>query len=527
MNTSFFQKIGNYIKTHRFTSFILALIIIVGGYLIIHAATKKVPPSTYLIGTVQQGTIVSTITGTGQISTSQSVALQPQVSGNLTNIYVKAGQSVNQGQPLFSIDATDAARAVQTDKDNLAAAELDLRSTETQNTNSTTDESKAVADAYNTLLSADLQAQANDLTTANYQAPTISGNYTLGQQGTLTVSTYASEGGISYQVTGLTTGYGLVSSISPQPLGNSGLFILFPQNVKGGLNWNIVVPNKNGSSYIANEEAYQTALENQSENNDPNGTPAVTLAQKQLAVQEAQDTLTTAEETLADYTVTAPFNGTIASIPVSIGDQVSSGTTLGTIIDDQELATLSLNEVEVSKVQVGDKATLTFDAINGLSVAGTVATINPVGTVTSGVVNYTVTINLDTQDPRVLSGMSVTAAIQTAVAENVLEIPNSAVKTSNNGSYVMLVPSDTPLTTGTTGITLTTTPTITPVQVGITDGVNTEITSGLQQGDEVVIKTIAANTTTATTTTTSAPSLLGGGGARGFGGGGAGVVRGG
>jgi multidrug efflux pump subunit AcrA (membrane-fusion protein) len=192
------------------------------------------------------------------------------------------------------------------------------------------------------------------------------------------------------------------------------------------------------------------------------------------------------------------------------------------------VATLSLNEVDVSKVRVGDKATLTFDAINGLNLAGTVSIVNPVGTVTSGVVNYAVTVSLDTQDPRVKSGMTLTAAIQAAVAQNVLEVPSGAVKTNNGNSYVLTVPADTAASSNNTGSTLTIPPMQTPVQIGITDGAYTEIISGLNEGDKIVIKTITLSAATiAAKTAPSAPSLLGGGGGnRSFTGGGGGGGRG-
>lgn len=512
----------NAIKNHKTRTIILALIVVVAGYFVIRAMTKKTPAPTYVISTVTKGTVVSSITGTGQISTSETVTLQPQVSGPLISVRAKAGDKVTKGEALFSIQATDAARAVQTARDSVASAQLDLRSTQSQNTASTADQAKAVKTAYATLLSSGLQPQPSDQTTAAFQVPTISGNYTLGSEGTITLTTYSSQGGVSFNTSGLVTSTGLTNSTTAQPIGNSGLYILFPSNVKGGLAWTISIPNKSSASYISNENAYETALQNQTQGADPDGTLAVTLQSKQLAITQAQNSLASALETLAKYTVTSPFTGTLASVPVSAGDQVSSATTLGTVITNQEVATLSLNEVDVSKVKVGDKATLTFDAIDGLSLAGTVAIVNPVGTVSSGVVNYAVTIDLDTQDNRVKSGMTVTAAIQTAVAQDVLTVPSSAVKTSNGSSYVLTVPADTSTATtvtatGTQGISLAVPPNQAPVQAGITDGANTEIISGLSEGSKIVTKTVAATATkTISAAASKAPStasLIGGGGA--------------
>jgi HlyD family secretion protein len=536
MNTSFSQRFRTYVSNHKFLSTFIALVIVVGGYFVVHAATATTPAPTYVLGTAQTGTVIETVTGSGQIATSESVDLNPQVSGTLASIDGTAGQAVTKGQTLFTIQATDAETAVETARENLASAQLDLRSTEDQNALAVNNDTKAVSDAYATLLSSGLQAQPSDTTTAKYQEPSISGNYTLGTEGTITVTTYDSEGGISFSTSGLVSATGLINTATAQPIGSSGLYILFPSAVKSDLTWTIAIPNTESASYISNENAYETAQQNQTEDNDPNGTNAVTLASKQLAITQAENSLASAEQTLAEYDITSPFTGTLATVPVNVGDQVSSGTTLGTVITNQEVATLSLNEVDVSKVQVGQKATLTFDAISGLSLAGTVATIDPVGTVSSGVVDYTVTISLDTQDSRVKSGMTVTAAIQTGVAQDVVTVPASAVKTTNGSSYVLTVPaSDTAstasisspassaqtITSGATGVTLPTAPVETPVQIGLTDGTTTEITSGLTAGQQIVTKTITASTTATTTKTaaTSATSLLGGTGTRAAGGG--------
>ncbi len=506
MNT-FFQK----------TKLYIALIIVLGGYFAIRAITKTAAPTVYVLGTATKGTVVSIVTSTGQVSTSNSVDLKPQVSGTLLSIRAKAGDKISAGETLFVLDGTDAARAVKTAQNNVASAQLDLLATQTANKNTNSDQTKAVATAYATLLSSGLQPQPVDQTTSNYQLPTITGNYTLGKEGTITITTYSSQGGISFQTSGLVSANTLTNTTTAQPIADSGLFIQFPTTVRGGLTWTITIPNKNSANYVSNENAYENALEAQAQAVDPASSNAVTLQTKQLAITQAENTLASAEETLAQYSIKAPFSGTLATVPVSVGDSIS-GTTLGTIITNQEIVNLSLNEVDVSKVAIGDKTTLTFGAISGLSLTGTVTTIDPVGVVSSGVVNYTVTISLDTQDVRVKSGMSVTAAVQTAVAQDVITVPNTAVKTTNGSSYVLTVPDgdiSTPATTG-QGVILTVAPMKTPVVIGITDGTTTEITSGLNENQSIVTKTVTTSTTTAAAAKTpTGSSLLGGGGGGG------------
>jgi HlyD family secretion protein len=522
---------NTYISTHKKTSIFLGIVIILILYLVIHALTKSKAPTAYVLGTATNGTVISTVTGTGQVSNTSTLDINPQVSGTLTSVRVNAGDSVSKGQVLFTIQATDAAQAVQTAQDNLAAAKLDLESTETSINDTTTNDSTAVTNAYNTLLSSGLTAQPADQNTSDYQQPTISGNYLLGKEGTITITTYNSQGGISFQSSGLVSSTGLTNSVTPQPIGNSGLYILFPDKIIGGLTWNIAIPNTGSPNYISNETAYNNAVQTQTEDNDPSGTNAVTLQSKQLAVTEAEDSLESAEQTLAEYTITAPFSGIMATSPEFVGDNVSPSSTLGTLITNEQVVDLSLNEVDVAKITVGDKATLTFDAVSGLTLTGTVQTIDPVGTVSSGVVNYSVTLSLDTQDPRVKSGMSVTADIQAGIAADTLTVPSSAVKTTNGSSYVLTVPkgdTSTPVaasgttTTGQTGeVTLLTPPVATSVTTGLTDGITTQITSGLTEGQSIVTKTVVASATTTPTAAATATTSTRGGG---FGGGG-GAIR--
>jgi HlyD family secretion protein len=90
---------------------------------------------------------------------------------------------------------------------------------------------------------------------------------------------------------------------------------------------------------------------------------------------------------LADYTIVAPFAGVLSTVSAKVGDSAGSAA-VATILSNQSIAELSLNEVDAAKVVVGQKATLTFVAIDSLILTGTVAEVDTAGTVSSGVVSY-------------------------------------------------------------------------------------------------------------------------------------------
>jgi RND family efflux transporter MFP subunit len=246
---------------------------------------------------------------------------------------------------------------------------------------------------------------------------------------------------------------------------------------------------------------------------NPDGATPLDLELEKNDVAKKQAALADAQQALADHTVRAPFAGVLATVTAQPFDTVSAGTALATIITNRQLAQLSLNEVDVAKLKVGDKATLTFDAIEGLSLTGSVADINTIGTVSQGVVSYTIKIAFDTQDARVKPGMTVNAAIITSVHQDVLTVPASAVKQVNGTAYVQVFTPPLTDTGGTAGVVSAVAPQQVPVEVGISDDTNTEILSGLTEGEQVVTRTITGTTATAVST---APSIFGavGGGAR-------------
>ena len=165
-----------------------------------------------------------------------------------------------------------------------------------------------------------------------------------------------------------------------------------------------------------------------------------------------------------------------------------------------------MNEVDVAKIQVGQKAPLTFDAVPDLTITGEVSEIDSIGIVSQGVVTYNVKINFDTQDSRVKPSMSVSASIITDIKQDVLVVPNSAIKSQSGTSYIEMF--DTPLIAPrdkTTGTISKIAPNKIPVEVGLSNDSQSEIISGIKENDEIVSRTILPTTTT----TATAPSIFG------------------
>lgn len=257
------------------------------------------------------------------------------------------------------------------------------------------------------------------------------------------------------------------------------------------------------------------------------GADPLDIQSNQLSIQEKQNALAVAQQNLANTAVRAPFSGTVAELSVQQYQTIGNGTAVATMVSDNQSVDISVNEVDAAKLNVGQKATLTFDALPNISIAGTVSSVNTIGTVSSGVVSYAAVVTFDTPNTEVKPGMSATADIITG-SETGLVLPSSAVKATNGQSYVEVFKPALAGSSGSTGAPSPSAPTRTPVTTGLSDDTNIIIETGLSSGEQVVTETIAGTSATPTTTSAAQSTSIFGGSARGGGaaaGGATGAVR--
>lgn len=403
---------------------------------------------------------------------------------------------------------------------------------------------QSVNSARTNMLNAGIEAlQVGTLSTGTL---TLSGTYTGTDEGQYAISVYAGGDGLYYSTSGLGGSSGAIARGSLQPLGN-GLYVTFSTTgtfyVPG--NWTIDVPNKKSSSYYSAYNSYQSALLsqttalNQAQNSITSAQSsydqALISAQTQIKsaessfnqavsafntktqeadpadllsanaqVKSAEAQLISAENNYSDTVIRAPFSGTIAQTSMQKGDVATSSTVIATLITKQQIAVISLNEVDVAKVKVGQKAMLTFDAVDELTMTGTVAEVDLIGAVTQNVVSYNVKIAMDIEDENIRPGMSVSASIITDVKQDTLIVPSSAVKSQGDAQYVEFLVSGAPVRHN--------------IEVGLTNESEAEISGDIKEGDLVITQTIATSTVTKPATTSGGIPGLGGltgGGTRG------------
>ena len=220
----------------------------------------------------------------------------------------------------------------------------------------------------------------------------------------------------------------------------------------------------------------------------------------ELQFEDAQKALEEASN--ASPEIVATFDGFVINVNVSGGDEVKKGTVAVTLADPKRFKVdILVNEMDIFQLEVGTKAMVQVDAAPMINLPAKVTYIAPTATIQSGVVNYKVTVEIESLETvtakqeipnramatfdasKLREGLTSTVSIVIEERTNVLLVPNAAITTQRGQSFVQVVSS--------TGIVETRT-----IKRGITDYVNTEVIEGLQEGEKVILPKTSAPTAT-------------------------------
>ncbi|MDO8558671.1 MAG: efflux RND transporter periplasmic adaptor subunit [bacterium] len=564
-----FNSIKLFAVGHKLISGLVILGLVGGGWWAYAKFGGETAQTRYVLAAATKSTIISAISGTGQVASNDQTDLKSKASGEIVSLRMANGQAVKAGDLLAQIDTKDALKAVRDAETSLETARLSLEKLleppdalallQSRNSLAQAKEAKKsheddlkksyddgftdVANAFLNLPAtmtglesilfgyvingyqwnvdayADLVKQyderiiiyrndamaaqeaaraAFDKNMASYKASGRDSSTT--EIEALLAETYATSKALAEAVKDASNLVDFVNDIlTTRNLKVPTTLAVHRSSLSGytgTLNGNLstllgqIAAIADAKSALVNDDR-SIEEKTQSLAKLEKGPDALDIRSQQITVQQRQNTLTDARLALADYAIRAPFDGIIASVKAKKGDSASPGTILATLLGNGQMAEITLNEVDVANIKTEQKATLTFDAIEDISLTGRVADIDTLGTVSQGVVNYTVKIVFDTKNDRIKSGMSVSAAIVTGAKPDVLAVPNAAVKTQNGQSYVEIL--DTPIRSTGNSFTSAASPTRVNVGTGMASDTLTEITEGLNEGDMIITQTIAAS----------------------------------
>ena len=445
---------------------------------------------------VKRGALVQDVSATGKVEFPTKIDLHFKNSGKLVSINTGTGKKVLAGQILAKQDTAELDAQVSEMKAGIELQEAKLNQLlggasdeEVSLSQITLDQTKntqeiLVKNAYENMLNSTIEAVPED-GDSDYTAPIISGTYNLGKEGTIKISSYYSTGGTSFNVTGLTNGTSLSNMITAQPIGNSGLYIKFPNNTDINVtDWIINIPNKKASNYLANYNAYQSALSQAKSLIDQRAAelalkkaPARSLdiAVYQAQVNQAKALLQKIQSQRNELIILAPSSGLITKINGEIGEIINPDKPVVSFVAENVLQIkLNIIEDKIVNVKVGQEAEITFDAIENQKFSGKIVSIDPAETEIQGAVYYETTIIFDKVDEHIKSGMTANVLIKTEVKENALFIPVSAIRIKDNKKYVQILENKKTINRD--------------VTTGIKNSAGMiEIISGLKEGEQVMV----------------------------------------
>jgi HlyD family secretion protein len=197
----------------------------------------------------------------------------------------------------------------------------------------------------------------------------------------------------------------------------------------------------------------------------------------ELQVDITRANLDAAKLNLEKAVIVAPFDGVVADITINEGREISTATFATpaiSLVDTSEIEMPGfIDEIDITMVQPGQEANIILDALPDEEVKGRVAFISLVGTIRTGVVSYDTTITLENPAEELRDGMTATAEVIIECRDDVLFITNRAIRgTWENPKVLVLVDEQGEER---------------EVTLGLTDGINTEVLSGLEEGEKVVL----------------------------------------
>ena len=457
-------------KGKKIITFSIVCVVIIGivaGVFAIRSNTTKSTVSEQRTTKVTKGDINVSITGSGTITSANTSNLMSNVAGKVTKAYCKEGDAVKKGQLLYEIDDTDQQYKIQQIDNSISQAQLNagnsekgykyltvtapfsgkvtqVKAVEGENVNNgmnlftITDTSKLkltvpVGTSYIPYIKVGQKVDVN----MEKSMDTLEGVITAIDNNSYTYS----DGGVVKNVT--------VSVDNPGTLTDSNTANVTIKTSKGDLDSSelkfeynktkTVTSGTSGTFSTVNIEENQFVKQGSVLIKIENDDLQITSETNSLKMTDLENQLTTAKKALEDYKVYAPFDGTISAVTAKTGDSLERGGALLSIRDFNQMQfTISVDELDISKVKVGQEVSITVDALTDTEktpLSGEVIYKAMEGTSSNGVATYNVTIKIN-ETKNLLAGMNANATIILEKSQNALLVPLEAVTKMGDKSFV-------------------------------------------------------------------------------------------
>jgi HlyD family secretion protein len=514
--------------------------------------------------TVQKGSLSVAVTGTGNLAYTHTEDLAFEMAGYVEEVLVEEGETVTKGQKLASVDTTEWNKQLKTYAQALTTAQRILSSKQ----QALVTAQRAVTTKEVAVATAQRSVETKILAVTQAELNVQSANSTLNQIAEVKKAKDAIDEAKLYlklALTGDSIYWSSQIANLQESLAEAQQY--YNEIVSGtGVSTSTDVALLIAQKQFAVIQAQFALVDAQTAVATANSAVAdaqltvedakLAVTNAQLDVDEAKASVTDAQSDLDDAKakspiITAPFDGFISSVKVSGGDEVFKGTVAMTIVDPNQFsAKILVTEEDIFSVKLGGDATVSLTALSDYTFPAKVTKISPTATVSSGVVNYAVTVNITSLQPitttqstttsqlltqsanitmpsgtftppsgtpsgnftapktttsttstsssttnvTLKDGLSATVSIVSQQKSNILIIPGKAITRQSGNSTVQVVKG-----TGTETRV---------IQTGMTDGTYTEVASGLTEGEQVQIKTTTSSSSSSSTKTISTQQQL-------------------
>ena len=484
----------------------VACVVLVGGVLLLkpgkdHQASTD---ASYVEDVPQLRDVSNSLSGTGTLNPANTYTVKSLVDGKVLTGEFEEGDVVEEGTVLYTIDSSDAST-------NLEKASIALQQAQ-RSYDKTVDRQYVRAEVAGVVSS--LKVAKGDEVTSGQEVAVIrdsskmmlsllfpaadAANFSVGQSAQVVLDgTFETLEGTITAVTGtdeLSTGNLLTRTVT-----------IAVRNAGGLTTAQAATANINGVSSIASATfAYQAertltapAAGTVSAINVREGDAAaqdailIELSGDDLteSIQSASETLRSAQismenlqDTMNNYTITAPISGTVIEKDVKAGDALTSGTTLCVLYDLSYLEmVINVDELQVSDLSVGQSVQVTADAVPDKTYVGEVTRVSMKGSSSGGTTTYPVTVRIDDIDG-LRPGMNANAEIVVANATSALCVPNAAIV---QGGYVLVTKDSPSAANAAPEMEAPEGYVYVEVKTGVSDDDYTQITSGLKAEDTI------------------------------------------
>ncbi len=454
-------KIKKILTLKKIMIFILLLAIGFSIFYYFNSKKSKQTSSKLVEYKVQKKDITVTLTGSGTVTQSYRQEITPYISGTVKKVYFKEGDKVKAGDLMIEFDDTTIAKTIERTKLSIEEAQRSLNETKQNISDATV---KAPISGQIVSLSGNIGDEVSKGAVICSVVDTSRLKFTVTFNKMQAKNFYVGEKADVYLQDYMQTVEGRVSYINKEGKTVDGgglacdaeIIINNPGTIKSGIKASASIGGQMSldSSMVEYYEKRTVkcepggtiksiyAHENQQikagqqimyiENSDLNDT----LLSSQIKLQDLQAQLESQLDEQQDYKIVAPGNGTIVSQDIKTGDVIKQQDVISTIADNDSMEfDIDIDELDIDKIAVGMKASVTFDALENADYTGIVTQVASEGTSESGVATYPITIQI--QNPtKIKAGMNANAEIVLQQKSNVLTLPLTAVQKMGNRALV-------------------------------------------------------------------------------------------